>query len=169
MSGGVHTEDQLVERPAVDLLATLGWQTVNAYDEVLGPGGTLGRDDRREVVLQHRLRAALSSLNPDVPEHAREEAVAAITRDRSLMEPTRANREVHDLLRDGFLATWRDDGATSARGSGSTRRGRAGGSSSRRRSAAPASRRGSSISSSASSRTPSSPAGSSSRWPATTR
>jgi type I restriction enzyme, R subunit len=105
-----HSEDALVEQPAVELLAELGWSTVNAYDEVFGAGGTLGRDDRRDVVLHHRLRAALASLNPDVPDDAREEALAAVTRDRSLMDPTRANRDVYDLLRDGFLATWHEDG-----------------------------------------------------------
>jgi len=105
-----YSEDELVERPAVELLAELGWETVNAYEETFGEGGTLGRDSRREVVLHHRLRPALARLNPDVPEQALGEALAAISRDRSLMDSTRANQEVYDLLRDGFLATWREDG-----------------------------------------------------------
>ena len=33
----------------------------------------------------------------------------AVTRDRSVMDPTRANREIYDLLRDGYLANWRDE------------------------------------------------------------
>jgi type I restriction enzyme R subunit len=103
------SEDELVERPAVELLAELNWSTVNAYEEVLGPGGTLGRDSRREVVLQHRLLPALRALNPAAPDSALEEAAAAISRDRSLLEPTRASREVCDLLRDGCLAGWRDE------------------------------------------------------------
>jgi hypothetical protein len=28
-----YTEDALIERPAIALLAALGWQTVNAYHE----------------------------------------------------------------------------------------------------------------------------------------
>jgi type I restriction enzyme R subunit len=103
------SEDELVERPAVELLSELGWPTVNAYEERLGPDGTLGRDSRRDVVLGHRLLAALRTLNPDAPDAALEEAAAAISRDRSAMDPTRASREVYDLLRDGYLAAWRDD------------------------------------------------------------
>jgi type I restriction enzyme R subunit len=103
------SEDELVEQPAVELLAELGWETVNAREESLGPGGTLGRSSRRDVVLEHRLLPALRALNPDAPDAAIEEAAATLSRDRSLLEPTRANREVYDLLRDGYLATWRDD------------------------------------------------------------
>ncbi len=109
MSPARFSEDELVERPAVELLAELGWWTVNAYEERLGPEGTLGRDSRRDVLLGHRLLTALRTLNPDAPEAAREEAVAAISRDRAAMDPTRANREVYDLLRDGYLAAWRDE------------------------------------------------------------
>jgi type I restriction enzyme R subunit len=105
------SEDELVERPTVELLAELGWQTVNAYEERFGDKGTLGRDSRRDVVLGHRLLSALRSLNPDVSDHALEEAAAAATRTRAAMDPIRANQEVYDLLRDGFLAAWRaDDG-----------------------------------------------------------
>jgi type I restriction enzyme R subunit len=103
------SEDELVERPAVELLAELGWETVNAREEVLGPGGTLRRNSRRDVVLEHRLLPALRALNPDAPDAAIEEAAATLSRDRSLLEPTRANREVYDLLRDGYLVTWRDE------------------------------------------------------------
>ena len=110
MSPNPFSEDELVERPALELLASLGWKTVNAFEETFGAGGTLGRDGRREVVLHHRLRPVLARLNPGVPEAALEEAVVAVSRDRSLMDPTRANREVYDLLRDGFLAEWREDG-----------------------------------------------------------
>ena len=108
MSPGQFSEGELVEQPAVALLAELGWRTVNAYEEVLGPGGTLGRDSRRDAVLVHRLRDALGRLNPMSSATAIEEAIAALTRDRSIMDPTRANREIYDLLRDGCLATWRD-------------------------------------------------------------
>jgi len=68
LSPGRFSEDELVEGPAVELLAELRWETVNAFEEVFGEVGTLGRDSRREVVLQHRLRAALARLNPGVPD-----------------------------------------------------------------------------------------------------
>jgi type I restriction enzyme R subunit len=98
-----------VERPALELLAELEWTVVDAYTETLGSDGTLGRDSLHEVMLTHRLRDALRLLNPSVPNDIREEALAAITKDRSAMDPTRANREIHSLLRDGYSAEWRDD------------------------------------------------------------
>lgn len=106
---GPFSEAGLVERPALELLEELGWAVVDAFSEVLGPGGTLGRDSMHEAVLVHRLRDAVRFLNPDVPEHVREEALQAVTKDRSLMDPVRANREVHALLRDGYQAEWNDE------------------------------------------------------------
>ncbi len=107
---GSYSEAGLVEGPSLELLAELGWTHVNAFEETFGPGGTLGRDSQRDVVLTHRLREALRNLNPLLPEVVREEALAAIARDRSLVERVRANREVHDLLRDGYRAEWQENG-----------------------------------------------------------
>jgi type I restriction enzyme, R subunit len=108
VSPGPYSESALVEGPALELLAALGWTVVDAYGEVLGAAGTLGRDSMRDVVLAHRLRDALRWLNPTVPEEVREEALVAVAKDRSVMDPVRANREVHGLLRDGYSAQWRD-------------------------------------------------------------
>ncbi|MFL6117555.1 MAG: HsdR family type I site-specific deoxyribonuclease, partial [Catenulispora sp.] len=108
MSPGRFSEAALVERPALELLAALGWTVVDAYGEVLGAAGTLGRDSMREVVLVHRLRDALRWLNPQVPDAVREEALAEVVRDRSAMDAVRANQAIHGLLRDGYQAQWRD-------------------------------------------------------------
>jgi type I restriction enzyme R subunit len=35
-----YSEDQLVEQPAIQLFAEMGWQTVSALEEVFGVGGT---------------------------------------------------------------------------------------------------------------------------------
>lgn len=106
---GPYTEGGLVEKPSLELLEQLGWTVVDAFSETFGPNGTLGRDSRRDVVLTHRLREALSWLNPLVPENVREEALAALAKDRPLMDRIRANREVYDLVRDGYRAEWRDE------------------------------------------------------------
>jgi len=106
---GPYSEDGLVERPALELLEELGWEVVNAFSETFGPGGTLGRDSMHEVVLVHRLRDAIRFLNPEVPGAIREEALAELAKDRSVMDRVRANREVHGLLRDGHSAEWSDD------------------------------------------------------------
>jgi type I restriction enzyme R subunit len=109
---GAYTEAGLVEEPALELLEQLGWTRVNAFDESFGPAGTLGRDSMHEVFLTHRVRDALRDLNPLVPDLVREEALESLTRDRSLMDRVRANREVHALIRDGYQGEWTDeDGA----------------------------------------------------------
>ena len=64
MSGHAYTEDQLVEQPAIGLLAELGWTPVSALEETFGAVGTLGRETKGDVVLAPRLRAALTRLNP---------------------------------------------------------------------------------------------------------
>jgi type I site-specific restriction-modification system R (restriction) subunit len=70
MSAHAYTEDQLVEQPAIGLLAELGWTTVSALEEIFGATGTLLRETKGEVVLVSRLRAALERLNPALPPEA---------------------------------------------------------------------------------------------------
>jgi len=104
-----YTEDGLVERPALEVLEQLGWTVVNAFRETFGPGGTLGRDSMHDVVLTHRVRDALRWLNPLIPEVIREEALAAVVKDQSVLDRVRANREVYDLVRDGYRAEWQGE------------------------------------------------------------
>jgi type I restriction enzyme R subunit len=94
------TEQQLVEIPAIEVFEDLEWETVNAYYEVLGPGGSLGRDNKSEVFLVRRLRAAIERLNPKAPAEAIDQAVAEITKPRGALHYARANQEVYSLLRD---------------------------------------------------------------------
>ena len=100
-----YSEDQLVEQPAITLLAELGWHTVSAMEEVVGPHGTLGRDIKTEPVLVLRLRAALNRLNPSLPPEALSTAVDELARDRSTMSLAAANREVYGLLKEGIPAS----------------------------------------------------------------
>ena len=97
-----YSEDQLVEQPAIGLLAQLGWQTLCALEETFGPGGTLGRCTKGEVVLSGRLRAALEQLNPELPAEAITAAIDELSRDRSAMGLAAANREVCRLLKEGI-------------------------------------------------------------------
>src|SRR5688572_653814 len=106
---GRYTEGGLVEQPSLRLLAELGWTVRSAFRETFGAAGSLGRDSMHDAVLAHRLRGAIQYLNPLVPEPIREEALQAVARDRSLLDPVRANREVYNLVRDGYRAEWIDD------------------------------------------------------------
>ena len=104
-----YTEDNLVEQPTMELLASIGWETANGYGEVFGKNGTLGREASSDVVLTRRLRDAIRRLNPNIDLEAVDLAVEEITRDRSSMSPLRANKEIHGLLKDGIPVTYRDD------------------------------------------------------------
>lgn len=113
MSPSDYTEELLVEQPAIELFAELGWEILSANEEPVGSaepspqpspkgrGSSLGRETRSEVVLVPRLRAALGRLNLVLPGEAVEAAVAELTRDRSAMSLAAANREIWELLRDG--------------------------------------------------------------------
>src|SRR5664280_293194 len=105
MSPAGYTEDALVERPAIDLLAELGWQTVNAYSEFDHGASTLGRETRSEVILTARLRPALQRLNPEAPTEAIDQAIEQLTHDRSRMSMAAASREIYNLLKNGVQVT----------------------------------------------------------------
>ena len=110
-----YTEDALIERPAIALLAALGWQTVNAYHEFDHGASSLGRETKAEVVLKIRLREALLRLNPEVSVEAIHQAIEELTRDRSRMSATAANREIYHLLKNGVRVPMPDpegDGET---------------------------------------------------------
>jgi type I restriction enzyme, R subunit len=100
-----YSEDQLVEQPAVGLFTELGWRTVSASEETFGPGGTLGRETKGEVVLIPALRGALVRLNPTLPLEVISAAVDELTRDRSAMLLASANREVYSLLKQGITVS----------------------------------------------------------------
>ncbi len=115
MSSKTPDAEEALEQATLALFAELGWETVNAYDEVYGetPGaGTggpyLGRETRNEVILRSRLEAALAHLNPDLPPETFQQAIEQLTRDRSAMTLVHANREIYHLLKEGIPATFRD-------------------------------------------------------------
>lgn len=96
-----YGEDAAIEQPAIQLFGSLGWDTVNLYNEWAHGASTEGRESEKQVVLEPRLRAALARLNPDLPPPAIAQVIEEITRDRSRMVAVNANRELWALLRDG--------------------------------------------------------------------
>jgi type I restriction enzyme R subunit len=102
MSPHAYTEDQLVEQPAIGLFEDLDWQTVSALEETLGSSGTLGRETKGEAVLSRRLRAALTTLNPAVPQDIIDNAIDELIRDRSAMSMEASNREIYEHLKEGI-------------------------------------------------------------------
>ena len=99
--GSSYSEQELIEQPAIELLKELGWKHINALHEILGPSGTLGRDNQSEIILQSRLRIAFKRLNPDLPPEAYNLTFEELTRDRSRLSMPAANREIYQLLKNG--------------------------------------------------------------------
>jgi len=96
-----YSESALVEQPAIELFGELGWETADCFHEFDTGGSPLGRETPAEVVLIPRLRAALEKLNPGLAAKAVGLAIEELTRDRSVMSMTAANREIYQLLKDG--------------------------------------------------------------------
>lgn len=109
-----YSEDVLIEQPAIELFASLGWETGNLYSEWTGSHSSEGRQFQQEVVLPNRLRAALLRLNPELPRSAIEAAIEELTRDRSKLLPVNANLEIYKQLKDGVkVETTDEDGKLS--------------------------------------------------------
>lgn len=96
-----YTEDSLVEQPAIELLRELGWEYFSAYTEFDHGPSPLERETKADVVLPARLRPALLRLNPNVSPEAIDQAIEELTRGRSRMSLAAANREIHELLKNG--------------------------------------------------------------------
>lgn len=96
-----YSEDTLIEQPAIALFESLGWETGNLYAEWTSSSSSEGRQTQQDVVLEGRLRAALSRLNPDLPNEAINLVVEELARDRSKLLPVNANQEAYRLLKDG--------------------------------------------------------------------
>ncbi|MCD4778611.1 MAG: type I restriction endonuclease subunit R, partial [Desulfobacterales bacterium] len=96
------------EQPAIALFAGLGWETENCFYEKFGENSTHGRETSSEVVLLPRLRSALERLNPALPKEAIELAIEELVRDRSIMSPANANREIYQLFKNGVKVSFQD-------------------------------------------------------------
>ena len=103
-----YSEDLLVEQPAIALLGEMGWETLDCYDEFDQGISPLGRENRGEVVLTTRLRAALERLNPDASSEAIDGAIEELTYSRAAMSREEANWEIYRLLKDGVKVTIAD-------------------------------------------------------------
>ncbi len=102
------SEDAL-ETATIALFDELGYTHANLYHETYGNQASHGRPSSSDVIFEPRLTAALERLNPDLPAEAVALAVEDLSRDRSALNPVNANREVHDLLKNGVQVAWRND------------------------------------------------------------
>lgn len=103
------TEDQL-EQETLDWLADVGY-TVHSGPDMAHDGSDPQRTNYRQVILPHRLRAAIDRLNPHIPASAREDAFKQV---ENLDIPVQlvANRAFHKLLTTGVNVQYQKDGET---------------------------------------------------------
>ena len=103
-----NSEDQPVELPITQTLETLGWQHHNGLDEFEDGQSHLGRENKSEVVLKDRLRLAMETLNPKIPPLAIDTAIEELTQHHTNPNIMEANRQIHQMLKDGIKVTVRD-------------------------------------------------------------
>ncbi|AEI49871.1 type I restriction endonuclease subunit R [Runella slithyformis] len=99
-----YSEDNLIEQTAIELFFhRLGWDTLLAYNkESFGEGSTLGRLNKKEVVIKRIFLEKLRLLNPQLPEKAYTEAYEKLIEESSTKLLAEINYEKHQLLRDGI-------------------------------------------------------------------
>jgi type I restriction enzyme R subunit len=103
-----YSEDILVEQTAIELLKELGWETVLAFDaETFGKDGMLGRNGKKEVVLQKFLFQALKDLNPDLPNEAYQQAIDKLIEYSSSKLLADINYEKYEWLTNGIPVDYR--------------------------------------------------------------
>lgn len=100
-----YSEDRHVqETTAKYLVDNLKWnETIYAFTEKLGAGGTLGRNSEKEIVLTKYLRPALERLNPNLPPSAYDQAIEKLTEYSISKDFKQINHEKYDLLRNGVV------------------------------------------------------------------
>lgn len=99
--------ESVVESAALAWLEALGYAVLHGPDIAVGElGAERSEPNYRDVVLERRLRQALTRLNPKLPAEALEEAYRRVTRvdAPSLVE---RNRAVHRMLVDGVTVEYR--------------------------------------------------------------
>jgi type I restriction enzyme R subunit len=99
-----YSEDNLIEQTAIDLfLNRLGWDTLLAYNkESFGEGSTLGRLNKKEVVLKDVFFEKIKEFNPGLPEQAYKHAYEKLTEESITKTLAEINFEKHQLLKDGI-------------------------------------------------------------------
>jgi len=99
-----YSEDNLIEQTAIDLFFNqLGWDTLLAYNkESYGEGSTLGRLNKKEVVIKRIFFEKIKAFNPGLPQKAYEEAYEKLIEESITKSLAEINFEKHQLLRNGI-------------------------------------------------------------------
>lgn len=99
-----YSEDNLIEQAAIDLfLNRLGWDTLLAYNkESFGEDSTLGRLNKKEVVIKRIFLEKLKAFNSGLPAKAYDDAYQKLIEESFSKSLAEINYEKYQLLRDGI-------------------------------------------------------------------
>lgn len=102
-----YSENTLVQESAGHLLASeLGWDVRLAYNlEVLGGGGTFGRESYKEILLVRYVTEALKKFNPWMTRDHISQALEVLKSHLSSASLLAVNEEKYFLIRDGIPVT----------------------------------------------------------------
>ena len=104
-----YSEDNLIEQTTMNLLAGLGWETANVFqNESFGASGTIGRDNQEQVILKHHFIKAIKKLNPNLPEEVYTQAYEQISKSEASKTLADINQEKYKLLKRGIPVTYKN-------------------------------------------------------------
>jgi len=106
-----YSEDNLIEQTAIELFHNrLGWDTALAYNkETFGDTGTLGRLDKKEVILKRYFFEKLKQFNPSLPDQAYAQAYEKLLGESSTRSLAEINFEKYNFLREGIPVDYLDN------------------------------------------------------------
>lgn len=106
-----YSEDNLIEQTASELFyERLDWDITLAYNnETFGEDSTLGRLNKKEVILKRDLLKKLKEFNPDLPETAYNKAFEILTEETSTKSLAEINRDKYVMLKDGIQVEYTND------------------------------------------------------------
>ena len=99
-----------VEDATLEWLSDGGWAVAHGPD-IAPDGSAAERADYGQVILERRLREALTRLNPDLPAEALNDAFRKLVRPEGVTLPVR-NQAFHRLLTDGVAVEYRAEDGT---------------------------------------------------------
>lgn len=99
-----YSEDKLIEQTAIDLFyKQLQWDTALAFNkETFGEGSTLGRLNKREVILKKIFFEKLREFNPGLPPKAYSDAYEKLTAESITKSLAEINFEKYQFFKDGI-------------------------------------------------------------------
>ncbi len=106
-----YSEDNLIEQTASELFfERLDWDITLAYNnETFGEDSTLGRLNKKEIILKRDLLKKLKEFNPDLPETVYNKACEILTEETSTKSLAEINRDKYFMLKDGIPVEYTDD------------------------------------------------------------